>query len=261
MRQLRRLALLTVFACVAALECAAQSQTGLLFREVRAGAKTYRYEVFVPPTWTKQQRWPVILFLHGAGHRGEYSTPPVALLAPRFTTYQKQTAAIVVFPRCRTDGWWSDPAMEAMALEALEQTVREFNGDRTRLYLTGLSMGGYGAWYLASRHAGKFAAIVPVCGGIRTPATIAIPAVSMAPDPYADVARKIGRTPVWIFHGSADETISVEESRRMFKALKAAGGNVRYTEYAGVSHNSWDRAYAEPDFFNWLLSHRLMKGR
>ena len=151
--------------------------------------------------------------------------------------------------------------METMALKALEQTVREFNGDPARLYLTGLSMGGYGTWWVASRHPGKFAAIAPVCGGIRTPPTIAIPPVSTAPDPYADVVRKIGKTPVWIFHGSADETISVKESRRMALALKAAGGNVRYTEYKGVGHNSWDPAYTDPDFFPWLLSHRLETGR
>ncbi len=261
MRRRHALALLVAFACFAALECAAQAKTGVQFRTVAVGAVSYYYEVFVPSTWTPQKKWPVILFLHGVGHNGTYGEPPEPLLAPRFTSYQTQSAAIVVFPRCREHRWWSDADMETIALKALEQTVREFNGDPARLYLTGLSMGGYGTWWLASRHLGKFAAIAPVCGGIRTPPTIAIPAVSTAPDPYADVAHRIGKTPVWIFHGSADETISVEESRRMARALKAAGGNVRYTEYPGVGHNSWDPAYTDPDFFSWLLSHRLKTSR
>lgn len=252
---------LAAAACFAAvLDCAAQPQTGLLFRGVRVGPATYRYEVYVPPAWTPKKKWPVILFLHGAGHRGEYAPGQnESVLGKRFLSYQKQSAAIVVFPRCRTNAWWSDPEMEAMALGALEQTMQEFSGDPRRVYLTGLSMGGYGSWYLAAKHPGKFAAIVPVCGGIRTPPTIAIPAVSTARDPYADVARKIGKTPVWVFHGTADETISIAESRKMVQALRAAGGNVRYTEYAGVGHNSWDRAYAEPKFFPWLLAQALEK--
>jgi len=96
-----------------------------------------------------------------------------------------------------------------------------------------------------------------VCGGIRTPPTLPIPPVSTARNPYSDVAEKIRKTPVWVFHGSADDTVPVTESRRMVAALKAAGGRVRYSEYPGVGHNSWDRAYAEPAFFPWLLSHRL----
>jgi len=261
MRRLRALALLLVVACVAGFECAAQSKTGIQFRTVKVNGVAYSYEVYVPPTWTPQKKWPVILFLHGVGHNGTYGEPPEPLLAPRFTSYQKQSQAIVVFPRCRQNKWWSDTDMEAMALGALEQTVREFHGDRVRLYVTGLSMGGYGTWAFATRHPGKFAAIAPVCGGIRTPPTIPIPAVSTASDPYADVARKIGKTPVWIFHGSADETISVEESRKMAQALRAAGGDVRYTEYPRVGHNAWDPAYSDPDFFPWLFSHRLKKER
>lgn len=238
----------------------AHPRTGLLFRDVTVGGKTYRYEVFVPPPWTPKRKWPVILFLHGAGHRGEYAPNETeSLLGKRFTGYQQQSAAIVVFPRCRTDAWWSDPEMEAMTLAALDQATKEWKGDEQRVYLTGLSMGGYGTWFLAAKYPKKFAAIVPVCGGIRTPTTIAIPPVSTAADPFTDVAKKIGKTPVWVFHGAADDTISVTESQMMVVALRIAGGDVRYTEYPGVGHNSWDRAYAEPDFFPWLLGHRKAK--
>ncbi len=147
--------------------------------------------------------------------------------------------------------------MEKLALTALDQSLKEFHGDSHRVYLTGLSMGGYGTWYIASRNPGRFAALAPVCGGIRAPKTVPLPAVSTTSDPYADVARKIGTTPVWMFHGSADEVINVDESRQMAAALKANGGNVRYTEYPGVNHNSWDKAYGEPDLIPWLLSKTL----
>lgn len=244
---------------IPALPARAQTRDmGIWFRSVTVGATTYRYEVYVPPRWTPQEKWPVILFLHGAGHRGEYApNSNESVLARLFLSYQKQTRALVVFPRCWAGAWWSDPDMEAMALGALRQTMKEYNGDPQRVYLTGLSIGGYGVWYIAARHPGTFAALAPVSGGVRTPAMIPIPAVSTLADPYADVARRIDGTPVWVFHGSADDTIDVAESRRMVEALRKAGGHVRYTEYKGVSHNAWDRAYREPKFFTWLLSHRL----
>lgn len=257
---LRRAALACLLVFVAGGACLAQEkpQTGILFREVQVSGTTYRYEVFVPSTWTPQKKWPVILFLHGAGHRGTYAPGATeSLLAARFQSYHQQNQAVVVLPRCAREHWWTDPEMEALALQALEQAIAEFNGDRTRLYLTGLSMGGFGAWSLAARYPGKFAAIAPVCGGIRGATVVPVPAVSDATDPYADVARRIGRTPVWIFHGARDDVIDVNESRRMAQALEAAGGDVRYTEYPGVGHNSWENAYRDPEFLSWLFSRRL----
>jgi predicted peptidase len=99
-----------------------------------------------------------------------------------------------------------------------------------------------------------------VCGGVRTPPRVAIPsgtpAANTASDPYQAVAQKLGSTPVWVFHGGADTVVPVDESRKMVDALKASGGNVRYNEYEGVGHNSWDKAYGEPEFFTWLLSQK-----
>jgi predicted peptidase len=161
-------------------------------------------------------------------------------------------------PQCRKNAWWTADEMEAQALKALDQSIKEFKGDPDRVYLTGLSMGGYGTWDLAYKNPRRFAALVPICGGIRPPGKV--PAPNAGPfadpgaDPYALVAQKVGRTPVWIFHGGADTTVAPAESRKMNDALKAAGGDVRYTEYEGVGHNSWDKAYAEPDFMTWLLS-------
>jgi len=144
--------------------------------------------------------------------------------------------------------------LAGVAMATLKAAQKEFHGDPTRIYLTGLSMGGYGTWYLAGRYPGKFAAIAPICGGILVPDK----ARAQSPDdhaPYTEAAKKIGpQTPVWIFHGGDDPVVPVTESRRMNEAMKAIGGEVHYTEYPGVGHNSWDKAYAEADFITWMLS-------
>ena len=152
--------------------------------------------------------------------------------------------------------------MQAQALAALENSIKEFHGNRSRVYLTGLSMGGYGVWEMSAKYPGKFAAYVAICGGIFGPPKVPEANVSLTgdpsvADPYAETARRIGSTPVWIFHGSADQTVPVEESRKMAAALQAAKANVRYTEYPGVDHNSWDKAYAESELVPWLLAQKL----
>ncbi len=131
----------------------------------------------------------------------------------------------------------------------MNKTVEEFGGDRERLYLIGVSMGGYGVWDMAAQNPGKFAALVPICGGspLRTG------------DRFTEIARRIGRTPAWVFHGAKDGVVPVSESRQMVEALKSAGGNVRYSEYEGVGHNVWLNAAAEPNLLPWLLSQRLGK--
>lgn len=155
-----------------------------------------------------------------------------------------------------------DAKMEAMALAALDRSVREFNGDTQRLYLTGLSMGGYGTWTIARNHPGKFAAYAPICGGVVIPERLrqAMPSMNLPDegvDLYALTAKSVGSTPVWIFHGDADPVVPVEGSRKMNEALKAAGGNVKYTEYPGVKHDSWVKAYAEPELMTWMLAQKL----
>jgi len=148
--------------------------------------------------------------------------------------------------------------MQAMALKSLDQTAGEFNANPSRTYLTGLSMGGYGSWTMAATNPKKFAAMAIVCGGVRPPPGINLPrsmiGFAAEADPYGAVAARVGKTPVWVFHGDADLAVPVTESRRMVEALKASHGDVRYNEYAGVGHNSWDKAYAEPELFPWLMS-------
>lgn len=212
----------------------------------------------MPPGWNAQKKWPVILFLHGVGHRLNAGESKIVVsVAERYISYQHQKEAVIVFPRCFSDEYWTQPQAAAVALQALEAAKREFQGDAQRTYLAGLSMGGFGTWYIASQNPGKFAALIVVCGGIVTPVTVPIPAVSTAKDPYKDTAEKLRGVPVWIFHGDKDEVIPVSESRLMAGALRALGAKVRYTEYAGVGHNAWDKAFAEPDFFPWLFAQTL----
>jgi predicted peptidase len=241
---------------------AAKPETGFLNRTVLVGGSSYLYQVYVPADWNKGKKWPVILFLHGAGERGDDGLLQTQVgIATAIRQHRERFACIIVIPQCRKDSWWTAPAMEAQALKALDQSIKEFKGDPDRTYLTGLSMGGYGTWGIAWNHPGRFAAYAPICGGIRPPGRVTLPEGSPLADPKANpyelVAAKVGKTPVWIFHGGADTTVPVAESQKMNEALKAAGGNVKYTEYPGVGHNSWDRAYAEPEFMTWLLSQHL----
>ena len=152
--------------------------------------------------------------------------------------------AIVVMPQCKVEKHWADD-MADYALSALDQTLKHYSVDKSRLYLTGLSMGGYGSWTIAMQHPDMFAAVVPICGG-GTPEAI---------------AQKLKEEPIWVFHGGADPTVPVDQSRNIVAALKAAGSTVKYTEYPGVGHDSWDKAYAEKDLTDWLFAQTKDKSK
>ena len=240
-------------------------ETGFLNRTIKVGGTEYRYVVYVPADWTPKQKWPVILFLHGAGERGSDGLPQSDVgIGRALRMNSDRYPFIVVMPQCGKDKVWSDRDMEAQTLAALEQTIKKFKGDRDRVYLTGLSMGGYGTFNMATKYPGKFAAFVAICGGLRAPKDFPELHVELlddprVTDPLAETARRIGKAPFWIFHGDADQSVPVEGSREIVEALRAAGGNVRYTEYPGVGHNSWDKAYGEPELPQWLLQQRLAK--
>ncbi len=263
--RLRFLAILVFTVCLASPAFARKPETGFLDRTVTVAGVTYKYQVFLPENWSPNQKWPIILFLHGAGERGSDGLLQTDVGLP--TAVRKDRSrfpAVIVIPQCKLEGWWSEQTMEAQALAALAAATKEFRGDSKRTYLTGLSMGGYGSWALAEKYPGKFAAVVPICGGIVLPKGLLDKYPERAkdthpddPKSYSDVAAKIGKTPVWIFHGGDDPVVPVEGSRKMNEALKAAGGNVRYTEYPGVGHDSWNKAYAEPELMTWMLSKSL----
>ncbi|HEU4387931.1 MAG TPA: prolyl oligopeptidase family serine peptidase [Blastocatellia bacterium] len=236
-------------------------QTGFLDRTLTLNGNKFRYQVFLPASWSRKSKWPVILFLHGAGERGEDGLLQTEVgIGRAIRRAVERFRCIVVLPQCSKNRWWTEPDMESVALEALEASIKEFNGDRSRIYLTGLSMGGYGTWSIARKHPGEFAALVVICGGIAPPPGLRLdPAITagVADNAYAETARKIGSTPVWVFHGDADPSVPVDESRRMVEALKATGGKVKYTEYPGVGHNSWDAAYGDSELMTWLLAQTL----
>lgn len=240
---------------LAAPASAKKTETGFLDRTISIAGTEYKYQVFVPENWTKKQKWPVILFLHGAGERGDDGLIQTEVgIGTAIRRYRDRFPAVVVMPQCRKNVWWAESSMADVAMATLEVAQKEFHGDPDRTYLTGLSMGGYGTWYLAGKYPGKFAAIVPICGGILVPDMARMQSADDSA-PYTEAARKIGsQTPVWIFHGADDPAVPVTESRRMNDAMKALGGEVHYTEYPGVGHNSWEKAYAEPELLTWLLS-------
>lgn len=215
-------------------------------RTARVGAADYSYQVHVPAS--VEGAPPVIVFLHGIGQRGAGGfLPESGAGAALVRGYLSKVPAVVLLPQCRAGSYWSDPFMDEMVMTALSQTETEFKADTARAYLTGVSMGGYGVWHLASEHPGRFAALVSLCGGVH----------GRGDERFRQVAEKVGETPAWLFHGADDRVVSVEESRRMTAALKAVGGNVKYSEYPGVGHAVWTKVFGERRLMPWLLSQRL----
>ncbi len=236
-------------------------ETGFLNRTVTVAASVHRYQVYVPASFSPDRAWPVVLFLHGAGEGGSNGLLQTNVgLGPALRRTPERFAALVVFPQSPRGHPWRG-LMAELALRTLERTVEEFNGDPRRLYLTGVSMGGYGTWRLALEHPHRFAAIAPVCGGLDVPGRRGLPELpdeeAPIPEPFLAAARQLRHLPTWVFHGDEDPIIPVSESRVAVRALREVGAPVRYTEYPGVEHDSWDPAYAEPELMPWLLSHTL----
>ncbi len=222
-------------------------KTGLLDRTITVGGLDYGYQVYVPEKIREGKKLPVILFLHGIGQRGTGgivpSRGPASLIARH---YLERVPAIIALPQCRPERYWSNREQAEMAVAVLDQTTSEMDGDQERLSVIGVSMGGYGAWYLAAEYPDKFSAAVPICGGSPL----------RSGDRFDAIARKVGRTPFWLFHGADDQVVPVTESRLMDEALKAVGGNVRYTEYEGVGHSVWLNVMKEPELLPWVLGQR-----
>jgi predicted peptidase len=232
-------------------------ETLFVQRQVLVEGQRTTYSLHEPAPRKREDILPVILFLHGAGESGSDGVLPATVgLGPAVQRDPAQWPALIVFPQAsRGYGWRGFNLAAAMA--ALDDVERTYSVDSDRVYVTGISMGGYGTWLAAILEPDRFAAIVPVCGGLDTAAAIHAGALTpSAAEVHARAAQSIAAIPQWVFHGDADNIIPVEESRVMVRALRAAGASVQYTEYAGVQHNSWDRAYAEPELPRWLFAQR-----
>jgi predicted peptidase len=191
------------------------------------------YLLFLPQGYEESKKtWPLMLFLHGAGESGTDLSKVKVHGPPKVVETKLDFPFILVSPQSAGRGWNSD-TLTAL----LDDVVRKNRVDPRRIYLTGLSMGGFGTWSLAAAHPEKFAAIVPICGGGNT----------------AD-AKKLAALPIWVFHGAKDPTVPVQRSREMVEAIKAAGGNVKYTEYPEAKHDCWTETYDNPELYKWLLA-------
>lgn len=216
----------------------------------------FHYRLLRPETIEPGKRYPLVLFLHGAGERCSDNTSQLKYLPTWLAEppLRQQFPCFVVAPQCRAEHRWSpfdwsdktssplaaEPTADlAAAIAALDAVCQEEPIDESRIYLTGLSMGGYGSWELAARQPERFAAVVPICGG-------------------GDEAQaaKIAHLPIWCFHGAADQVVPVERSRSMIAAIKAAGGSPKYSELPGVGHDSWTPAYLDSGLLEWLFAQR-----
>ena len=217
----------------------------------------FRYRLLRPAAVESGRTYPVILFLHGAGERGSDNEAQLPYLPTWMAEEEQRTRhpCFVIAPQCRAERKWVDadwskpeipphkpePTVDlAAAVAALDAVLRDEPADPARVYLTGISMGGFGTWDLAARMPDRFAALLPICGG-------------------GDVATaaRMATIPTWCFHGERDELVRVQVSRDMIGALEAAGGTPRYSELKGVGHDSWTPAYRDSATLDWLFRQRL----
>jgi predicted peptidase len=188
-----------------------------------------------------QARWPLILFLHGMGERGSDLQRLTQHGIPRVVEEREDFPFITVSPQCPEDTFWFRlvPALPAL----LDEVIATYRVDPERVYLTGLSMGGYGTWHLAVTCPHRFAALVPICGGL-------------GPPEVAERVCLLKDVPVWAFHGALDPVVPVAESERAVEALRACGGQARLTVYPDAEHDAWTRTYDDPALYAWLLAQR-----
>lgn len=225
------------------------------------------YRILYPKNYDKTQKYPLVVLLHGAGERGSDNEKQLTHGSKLFLNeqYRDRFPAIVIFPQCSADSYWASMKIERgkmpinlqfpyakrpnwplkATLNLVRQLARKEGVDKSRLYLVGLSMGGMGTFEALSRVPKRFAAAVPICGAADT----------------TQVRHYAGRVPLWVFHGDADAVVPVMYSRQAVATLRrlatdGRGLPVTYTEYPGVNHNSWDKAFAEPELLPWLFAHR-----
>ncbi len=203
--------------------------------EMKAGLN---YLLYLPKDYDKEKetKFPLVLFLHGSGERGSNVRDVEKHGPPKLVAQGKEFPFILISPQCPKTGWWEPVVLKGL----LDDVQAKYRVDPDRIYLTGLSMGGYGTWDMTSRYPDLFAAIAPICGG---------------GDPGR--VKRMAKVPVWAFHGEDDPTVPIKRSEEMIEAVKKAGGtDVQFTRYPNTGHDSWVQAYNDPKLYEWLLSHK-----
>jgi len=212
--------------------------TGFLNKTMVIDGHPRHYVLYVPREYKPDQRWPLIVFLHGMGERGSDGLAQSEVGIGRgIRLHPDRFPCLVVMPQCPDKTTWLKAVKDIDT--CLHDTRKDYSVDDDRVYLTGLSMGAYAAWQYGAEKVKTFAGIMPICGGGKV-----------------KDAEKLARVPIWAFHGADDPTVAPKKSQEMVEAVKKAGGDVRYTEYAGTGHNSWDKAYEEKEAIKWLLNQR-----
>lgn len=213
--------------------------TGFINKSMVVDGEERKYAVYVPRYYDSDRKWPLIVFLHGAGERGDDGLKQTEVgIGPAIRLNPERFPAVVVMPQCPENVYWS--SAEDDITESIERTLEEYNIDRRRIYLTGLSMGGYGTWTYGAKNVERFAALIPICGGGS-----------------ADYAEALAKRPIWAFHGADDQVVLPERSTQMVEAVNAEGGDVNYTEFPETGHNSWDQTYQNEETIEWLFDQKL----
>ena len=197
------------------------------------------YLLFLPESYAQSnnQKFPLIFFLHGAGERGSDLDSVKRHGIPKIVETNPDFPFIAVSPQCPEDSWWTSELHTINGL--IEEIVEKYQVDTSRIYLTGLSMGGFGTWSLASMYPERFAAIAPVCGGGEV----------------RQILRSLVEMPIWTFHGQKDDVIPFSRSEEIVTALKKHGSSIKFTIYPEAGHDSWTKTYDNPELYKWFLKH------
>ena len=198
-----------------------------------------QYLLYLPDDYTElKTKWPLILFLHGAGERGDSLQKVKVHGPPKLIDNGKTFPFIILSPQCPKNQGWTTDVLDAL----LKDVSKRYRVDKNRTYVTGISMGGYGTWALAAKYPDRFAAIAPICGG-----------------GYLKKAELLKHLPIWVFHGANDKVVPLQRSQEMVDVLKKVGWNVKFTIYPEAGHDSWTETYNNPELFEWFLKNKREK--
>lgn len=197
------------------------------------------YLLYTPKNYSKDTKFPLLMFLHGSGERGENIELVKLQGIPKLISQGKDFPFIVVSPQCPPNTWWTELTEDLNLL--IEDISSSYSVDTNRIYLTGLSMGGYEVWKLASEHPEKFAAIIPICGG---PWNVC----------FDENIPNLKEIAVWAFHGAKDDVVPIEGTEAIINDLRALGNNAKFTVYPEAGHDSWTATYENPEVYEWLLN-------